>query len=249
MDWVDLILSEPAEEREEDMSCLTAGFVVRIRKRVASAQIENAFGFGGLSGKRPKWSGPNQKAQKSPVVITLDSPERTLDALMALEGASQDTSKAACASLEDGAPAEGPPNADQAISESLAAETTIGPPLQTRRYNLTIPDAHRANLPDRLMIGSYVKLIEQGSPSMDTPTLGPNEARTIINNWNPFNNRDSFTIHMCKLYPNLLRIPVVTHIEYFIPFPSYMDKKSYQRVANDEMIIRNHDFDKSTELV
>ena len=37
--------------------------------------------------------------------------------------------------------------------------------------------------------------------------------------------------------------------EYSIPFPSYMDKKSYQRVAEDEMSIRNHNFDETTELV
>ena len=37
VDWVDPILSEQAEEREEDMSSLTAGFSTRMRKRAASA--------------------------------------------------------------------------------------------------------------------------------------------------------------------------------------------------------------------
>ena len=37
VDWVDPISSEPAEEREGDMSSLATGFVMRIRKRAASA--------------------------------------------------------------------------------------------------------------------------------------------------------------------------------------------------------------------
>ena len=37
MDWVDPISCEPVEERKGDMSSLAAGFVVRMRKRAASA--------------------------------------------------------------------------------------------------------------------------------------------------------------------------------------------------------------------
>ena len=48
----------------------------------------------------------------------MDSPERASDALSALEGATQDASKKACALLEDEAQAEGPPNANQAVSEA-----------------------------------------------------------------------------------------------------------------------------------
>ena len=85
---------------------------------------------------------------------------------------------------------------------------------------------------------------------MERPTLGPNEARSIVDLWNPFNKRDSSTAHMRDLYPNLLQIPVAARVEeYSIPFPSYMDKKSYQRVAEDWMFIRNHDFDETVELV
>ena len=97
------------------------------------------------------------------------------------------------------------------------------------------------------MLGSYVKPIEWGCPLVSMPALGPGEARSIINRWNPFDKRDSSTAHMSELYPNLLQISVADRVEeYFIPFPGYIDKKSYQRVAKDEMFIRNHDFDEST---
>ena len=56
--------------------------------------------------------------------------------------------------------------------------------------------------------------------------------------------------HKHELYPNHLRILVVARAEEFsIPFPNYMDKKSYQHVAEDGMFIRNHDFDETVELV
>ena len=55
---------------------------------------------------------------------------------------------------------------------------------------------------------------------------------------------------MRDLYPTSHRIPVVElSEEYFIPFLSYLDNKSYQRVAEDEMHMRNHDFKETAELV
>ena len=112
MDWVDPVSSEPIEEREDDMSSLAAGFTAQIHKRAASAHREITSGSKGPGGKCLKWYSLYEKAQKSPTVITMDSPERAIDALLALEGVAQDASKEAYASLEDGAPAGGPPNVD-----------------------------------------------------------------------------------------------------------------------------------------
>ena len=93
-------------------------------------------------------------------MIIVDSPEGAPDALLTLEGAAQDASNEACASLGDRAPAGGPPNTDQVVREAHAAETTIGPPLQARRPNLAIPSAYRGRLLDRLILSLYVKLIK-----------------------------------------------------------------------------------------
>ena len=66
----------------------------------------------------------------------------------------------------------------------------------------------------------------------------------------PFKKRDSSAAHMRDLYPNNLRMPMVARVEkYSTPFPSYIDKKSYQHVAKDGMYIHNHDFDETVELV
>ena len=87
MDLVDPIVSEPAEEMEDDMSSLAAGFVVRMRKRAASTQEETTLGSEVPGGKRPKRSGPNAETQKSPTIFTVNSPERASDALPASKGA------------------------------------------------------------------------------------------------------------------------------------------------------------------
>ena len=110
---------------------------------------------------------------------------------MALEGSAQDASKEACASLEDGAQTEGPPNADQAVSEAPSIETTVGPSLHARQSSLVILGAHKPTLPDRLMLGSYVKPMEWDHPSRDISTSGLDAARAIIDRLNPFKKRDT----------------------------------------------------------
>ena len=75
VDWRDPNVSQPAEKREDDMSSLATGFSGQIHKRVASAQRETTLGSKLSYGKRPKRSSPDEEAQKSLAVITVDSIE------------------------------------------------------------------------------------------------------------------------------------------------------------------------------
>ena len=109
----------------------------------------------------------------------MDSLERALDALPVFEGAAQDASREACASLEDGDTTRRVPNANQVVSEAPVVETTLRPPLQARRSSFIIPDARKARLLDRLTLGSYVKPMKWGCPSVDM--LAPSLAM-----WDPF---------------------------------------------------------------
>ena len=129
VDWVDPISSELVEERKGDMSSLATRFVVRMRKQAASAQGKTTSDLEVSGGKGPKLYGLDEEAQKSLAVIIVDSPKRASDSLPALEGVTQDASKEAYALLENEAPVEGPPYADQVIREAPSAETAIGPPL------------------------------------------------------------------------------------------------------------------------
>ena len=117
VDLVDPKASDLAKEREDDMSSLAARFSKRMRKRAISGQEETTSGFEVSGGKCLKRSGPNEEAQKSRGVITVDSQNEPPDALPTFEGASQDASREACASLEDGVPARGPPNAHGVVGK------------------------------------------------------------------------------------------------------------------------------------
>ena len=86
MDWVDPIASEPIEERENDMSSLHAGYSAHMSKQATSAQGETTLSFEVAGDKCLKWSGLNDEVQRSPTVVTLDSPKQASNALPALEG-------------------------------------------------------------------------------------------------------------------------------------------------------------------
>ena len=109
---------------------------------------------------------------------------------------------------------------------------------------------HKARMPDRIVLTSFIQMMEWDRPSVDTPALGPEAAQSIIDHWAPFNQRDSFVVHMRDLYPTLLQVSVVARVEeYSILFPGFMDINSFQHVAEDGMCIHNHDFNETVELV
>ena len=64
----------------------------------------------------------------------MDSLERASDALPALEGATQEAPKEACASLENGVPTEGSSNADRVVGEA-PLEIVVELPFSARLAN------------------------------------------------------------------------------------------------------------------
>ena len=80
VDWTNPRVNESAKEEEAEMSGLVSGFSVRMRKRATSAQGETTLGTEVLGRKCPKLSGSDEKAQKSPVIINVDSPDQAFDA-------------------------------------------------------------------------------------------------------------------------------------------------------------------------
>ena len=117
----------------------------------------------------------------------------------------------------------------------------------TRLANL---GPRRLKGPDRLMLNSLVIMMKWEQPSSGAPSSGPYTAQSIIDRWSPFNQRDTSIAHMRNLYPINHHIPImVLSEEYFVPFLGYLDKKSYQCMAEDGMHMRNHDFNEKAELV
>ena len=97
-------------------------------------------------------------------MISVDSPERTPSALLALEGDARGTSWEACASLENGALAGKPPLADKIAKEALLAEEAGGPPPRAKQPSLALSEARRTRPPNKVILGSYVKPLEWSSP-------------------------------------------------------------------------------------
>ena len=77
-----IISSEPAEE--EEISKLFVGFAERMRKQAVGSEGEPSPIS---NGKRPKWSSPNEEAQKDRVIISVDSLNRASHDQPILEGA------------------------------------------------------------------------------------------------------------------------------------------------------------------
>ena len=174
------ITSEPTEESEHNISCLTARFSVRMWKQVASAQGETTPGSEVSSGKCPKQLGLNEEVQKSPTIITSNPPEQASSALPTLEGTSQEASMEACTSLENGTPIGGPPSADNVVGEAPPPETVVGLSLLARRSNFAISSSCKPRGPNRLVLNSLVISMKWYHLSADTSTLGRNAAQSII---------------------------------------------------------------------
>ena len=180
------------------------------------------------------------------MVITVDSPYQASGAPPSLKGASQDASEEACALLQDVVPIGGPLDAEGVVGEA-PSETVIVPSFSTKLSNASPCKPRMLN---RFVLSSYVLPQEWDCPSADVVAPGLEAAREIIDRWSPFNKRETSIAHMRDLYPTLLRVPVVAlGEEYFIPFPGYLDRKSFLHVAEDGMFIHNHDFNESAKLV
>ena len=136
------------------------------------------------------------------------------------------------------------------MGEVPSIEIIVGLPLPARRSNLVIADPCKPRGSYRLVLNSLVKSMKWDHLSADMSIPGLDVAQSIIDRWNPFNQRDTSVTNMHELYSTNLRIPMVALVEESsIPFPGYIDKISYQHVAEDGMYIRNHDFNETARLV
>ena len=93
-----------------------------------------------------------------------------------MEGTSQDASREACASLEDGVLIEGPSNDDGLVGKA-SSEIVIRSLFLARVSNV---GPSRPRLPNRLMPGSYVPPQDWDCPSANMVTSGPEATREII---------------------------------------------------------------------
>ena len=108
----------------------------------------------------------------------------------------------------------------------------------------------KKRMPNRFLVSTYVPPLERVHPSTDMAAPDLKDVLKIICRWSPLSQEESPVTHMHDLYPNYFRILMTACSEqYSILLPVYMDKEDFQPVSDDGMLIRNHNFHQSDELV
>ena len=119
---------------------------------------------------------------------------------------------------------------------------------------LALTGCKRSLSPDRIFLNSY--LPPRGpTPVMDEVTApGPDDIKSILHHWRPFNRGESTVDRLDDLYPRMLRLPVRAREarqseEYSIVVPVRTIKEDIYQIVEDGMQIRNQNFVQMAELV
>ena len=215
IDWIGVVDSEPT--KEEEMSSLAAGFVVQMHKWAMGLEGEATSSFGG------KWSKQcllYEGAQKNWAIVSVDSPHRASNDQPALG----DCLNEASVSLEEEVSVVSPLNVEEVEEGAPSGVVTALMPLPK-------PTGARPNkkgLPDRVLLSTYVPLLERIHPSMGMVAPNPEGVLEIVHRWNPFNQAESPMAHMLNLYSNCFQILVAARVEqYNILFPMYIDREAF----------------------
>ena len=112
----------------------------------------------------------------------------------------------------------------------------------------------RLLLPDWMLLYSYIPPQGQAPPMEEVLAPGLEDAQEIINRWKPFNRGESSASHLKQLYPAMLRMPIEVRVEgkgekYVVSIPAYACKEYLKQVVEEDMLIRNHNFVQSVDLV
>ena len=96
----------------------------------------------------------------------------------------------------------------------------------------------------------YVPPLERVHHSTDMVAPYLEDVLKIVHRCSPLNREESLVTCMHDLYPNYFQLLVAAYSEqYSIMLPIYIDKEDFQPVSDDEMFIRNHNFNRSAEQV
>ena len=148
--------------------------------------------------------------------------------------------------MEEGVSAASPPNVEEVRMDALIGVVTA--PTPSPKSSSVGPS--RKWLPDRVLVSTYVSPLERVHPSTDMVVSDLEDVLKIVRRWNPLNQKESLVTHIHDLYPNYFQIPMSARLEqYTIPLPIYMEKDAFQLVADDGMLIRNHNFHRLAEPV
>ena len=108
--------------------------------------------------------------------------------------------------------------------------------------------------PDQILLNSYLP------PRGPTPVMkevaipGPDDIKSILHRWKPFNRGESVADRLDNLYLRTLQLPVKAREarqgeEYSVSVPVGTLKEDIYQIVEDGMQIRNRNFIQTAELV
>ena len=151
------------------------------------------------------------------------------------------------APLEEGIPVRGASSNVDEIGKGSPLRVTAALILPPKPMDIAFS---RRRLPYQVLLSTYVPPHKRIHPPAGMVAPDLEGAREVIHRWSPFNQAEPPVEHMSDLYTNYFRVPMAARVEqYSIPFPVYMNKEAFQSMAEDGMLIRNHDFHQLAELV
>ena len=140
------------------------------------------------------------------------------------------------------------PSALQVIPPSDVDE---GQPSRSKFMQSGLP---RPTLPDGIITNCYVPPRGPEPPRVEVSTLGADEVKYILHQWEPFHRGESVANWLVNLYPHMLRMPVAAGgmglgEDYSVSVPAATRKEDIQRIFDDGIQVRNRNYVQSTELV
>ena len=108
--------------------------------------------------------------------------------------------------------------------------------------------------PDRILLNSYPPPCSLAPVMEEVAVLGPDDIKSILHRWKPFNRGESVADRLDDLYPRTLRLPVRAQEggqgeEYSVTVPVGTIKEDIYQIVEDGMQIRNQNFVQTAELV
>ena len=223
------------EEREERMTRLLDRYTAHKRKRQLSSGSEFDIA-------PSQTVGPSQPAAEGglegQVIIIPGSPE---------SGPTYQTEPVGVSRLES-KEADPVPSALQDIPPFDRAE---GQPSRSKLMWSGLP---RPTLPERIITNCYAPPHGPEPPRVEVSAPGADEVKHIMRRWEPFHCGESTFDRLNNLYLHMLRMSVVAWgmglgEDYTVSVPARTRKEDIQRIIDDGIQVRNHNYVKSTELV
>ena len=230
-DFIPWVRSEPIqpslleeEEEKEEMTRLLNRYAARKRKREEEAERE-AEGTGGLV-RSPMDGGSEIKT-----IMISASPEMWSNDQPGLENIAREEPRK-----------EAPiPPALQVVHPSEWMKSRPG------AVGLVLTGRKRPLPPDRILINSYLPPHGPAPAMEEVTTPEPNDIKSILHRWRPFNLSESVADRLDDLYSRMLRLPLRAREarrgeEYSNVVPVGTAKEDIYQIVKDRMQICNQNF-------